>query len=750
MWWRLGVGGVLAARARAASVGPAAWAAVRLQRRRERALPPARDRDVRPRARTPTTSSTRPPTRTCCTSLLAIRYGGRLAVGRRLRDRPDGRVDDGPRGERGARHDRGRAAATSRASGWPGARAGLLAAALLGRRLPARLLQPPRAQRRSDARPAVLVAVGRRGRPAVGPGRCDYVGRRDRRSGCRAATKYTGGIVAARAAGRLRSARAARPPRVRSRGLLLAARGGARRVPASPTRTRCIDHREFRDGLSHQSDASREARGQARPQAGQRRGSTTCGRSRWGLGWVPLVARRDRAAGPAAARRWALLAFLRAGAASSTSLFMGLAGALLRPLAACPSCRSSCLLAAYLRASMLVDGARRAARRRWRPMLGALAAVALLRPGARVLDPRRAGAVARGHARADARDWLVAARARRHADRRRARRRPRRLGAGHRRRRRPVTAERQPLGASTPRAGRSSTPTPGARCRPPGIVVNIEDFERTLRPALIDLYERAGYCWVVDRTRTQRGRAEAEPGKVPRGDRLLPASWSAAATSPTRFARTRRAAARVPFNFDWSFNYYPLAYDAPGAGDDGLPPAGRCVRDVDWPTRAACSPTPTRSYLDARVELAGNGLGRVHPNPLVGAVVVRDGDGARRGLARRSTAGRTRRSRRSPRATAPTDGRDALRLARALLPHGQEPPCTDGDRRPRGIAPRRRRLRRPDRAGLRPRAGDPARRGHRRRTWPAATLAAPRPAPQPGVPQARPHRPAVGRCSSPR
>jgi diaminohydroxyphosphoribosylaminopyrimidine deaminase / 5-amino-6-(5-phosphoribosylamino)uracil reductase len=31
-------------------------------------------------------------------------------------------------------------------------------------------------------------------------------------------------------------------------------------------------------------------------------------------------------------------------------------------------------------------------------------------------------------------------------------------------------------------------------------------------------------------------------------------------------------------------------------------------------------------HLDRAVELAGNGLGRVHPNPLVGAVIVRDGE----------------------------------------------------------------------------------------------------------------------------
>ena len=46
--------------------------------------------------------------------------------------------------------------------------------------------------------------------------------------------------------------------------------------------------------------------------------------------------------------------------------------------------------------------------------------------------------------------------------------------------------------------------------------------------------------------------------------------------------------------------------------------------------------------------------------------------------------------------------------------HGQTPPCTDAIVEA-GIAPRRRRLRRPDREGLRPRPRDPARRGDRGR-----------------------------------
>ena len=64
-------------------------------------------------------------------------------------------------------------------------------------------------------------------------------------------------------------------------------------------------------------------------------------------------------------------------------------------------------------------------------------------------------------------------------------------------------------------------------CRRPGRVVNIEDYERTLRPELIDVYERQGYCWVVVGS-TQRGRAEVEPDDGARARSPTTASSSAA------------------------------------------------------------------------------------------------------------------------------------------------------------------------------------------------------------------------------
>ena len=96
-------------------------------------------------------------------------------------------------------------------------------------------------------------------------------------------------------------------------------------------------------------------------------------------------------------------------------------------------------------------------------------------------------------------------------------------------------------------------------------------------------------------------------------------------------------------------------------------------------------------------------LGRVHPNPIVGAVVVRDGEVLGEGWhdelrrpARRGQRDRRLRRRRP-------DGRDDLRLAGAVLPPGQDRRRAPTRSSQAGHRARRRRLRRPDREGLRPR-----------------------------------------------
>jgi hypothetical protein len=109
----------------------------------------------------------------------------------------------------------------------------------------------------------------------------------------------------------------------------------------------------------------------------------------------------------------------------------------------------------------------------------------------------------------------------------------------------------------------SGTPEPTHR------TVLLENYESTLGPALISYYERNDYCWVVSGY-TQSGRAFADPQTVPdaiayyrelerQGDvvyHVSPYSSPSGDGSPGK--------SRVAFNFDWTFDYYPLAFHRPG------------------------------------------------------------------------------------------------------------------------------------------------------------------------------------------
>jgi hypothetical protein len=109
---------------------------------------------------------------------------------------------------------------------------------------------------------------------------------------------------------------------------------------------------------------------------------------------------------------------------------------------------------------------------------------------------------------------------------------------------------------------RSGITNAGTRSQGGLRVVKIEDYERILRPALIGSYLRGGFCWVVSGS-IQYGRALAQPEQVPRAiayyrelDRQADVVYR---TSPYD-----RGAKPVKFDFDWSFDYYPLAYHRPG------------------------------------------------------------------------------------------------------------------------------------------------------------------------------------------
>ena len=92
-------------------------------------------------------------------------------------------------------------------------------------------------------------------------------------------------------------------------------------------------------------------------------------------------------------------------------------------------------------------------------------------------------------------------------------------------------------------------------------VVKLEDYERTLHPPLIQSYADGGFCWVVSGA-TQSGRAYADPEEVPDAldyyDALRKRGREVFHVSPYG------ERGRVPFSFDYSFNYYPLDYERPG------------------------------------------------------------------------------------------------------------------------------------------------------------------------------------------
>jgi 4-amino-4-deoxy-L-arabinose transferase-like glycosyltransferase len=92
--------------------------------------------------------------------------------------------------------------------------------------------------------------------------------------------------------------------------------------------------------------------------------------------------------------------------------------------------------------------------------------------------------------------------------------------------------------------------------------VGIEDYERTLSPALIGYYESHSYCWVVSGS-TQAGRAFADPKAVPQAIAYY-AALAKQGEVVYRASPYSHGRNRVAFDFDWSFDYYPLAYYRPG------------------------------------------------------------------------------------------------------------------------------------------------------------------------------------------
>jgi hypothetical protein len=92
--------------------------------------------------------------------------------------------------------------------------------------------------------------------------------------------------------------------------------------------------------------------------------------------------------------------------------------------------------------------------------------------------------------------------------------------------------------------------------------VVVDQYERTLRPELLQEYARGGYCWVVIGS-LQAGRSFAQPQLAPRAIAYYAglANQAKLAYHVSPFGHSRRA---VPFSFDWSIDYYPGQYTRPG------------------------------------------------------------------------------------------------------------------------------------------------------------------------------------------
>jgi hypothetical protein len=93
-------------------------------------------------------------------------------------------------------------------------------------------------------------------------------------------------------------------------------------------------------------------------------------------------------------------------------------------------------------------------------------------------------------------------------------------------------------------------------------VVGGEGFTRDLSPALLDVYRANGVCYVISGS-IQSQRALVDPKHVPDADAYYRALRKQA--DPVYVATPYGKGDKpVKFNFDWSFDYYPMAYDRPG------------------------------------------------------------------------------------------------------------------------------------------------------------------------------------------
>jgi 4-amino-4-deoxy-L-arabinose transferase-like glycosyltransferase len=311
-----------------------------------------------------------------------------------------------------------------------------------------------------------------------------------------------------------------------------------------------LDYQGFHAGLVHQSSLSGESQGKlGAPRSGgvlYYLWSLT-----WGLGWVPALAALGGAVTVWRAER--RLGWLLVPPAVLFLLFMGTQGRYFGRWLM-PVLPILCLLAAHF--ALTLPGLLARRRRPARLALATVIVLALLAQG--LIYSVHAGLVlSRADTRSLTRAWMLA-----------------HIPANARIVVEPIAPEEwaheSRPGTSTlhnPRRWRkydSLLPriSPSGRVVAPISRVSIENYERTLAPELIGYYLSQGYCWVVSGS-TQAGRAFADPRAVPQAIAYYRA-LAAGAEVVFRASPYPRGRGPVAFSFDWSFDYYPLAYRRPG------------------------------------------------------------------------------------------------------------------------------------------------------------------------------------------
>lgn len=341
--------------------------------------------------------------------------------------------------------------------------------------------------------------------------------------GVACATKYTAGIIV------LCLLAAAHENRLR--GLALACGlAVAGFLVANPYAL--LDLSSFKAGLAEQSSASSDGGGKL-GLVGESGHLYYLSTLTWGLGWLPALA-----AAAGAVWLWIRdrrLALILVPAPLVFLLFMGAQDRFFARWLL-PVYPLLCLLAAWTAVELT----------RRRPVWALAAVTALLCLQGLVFSVHNDVVLARDDTRALARAWMVD-----------------HIPEGERVVIEPIAPDQWAMDPGRPSAatGTGNRWNKWLTSRFEGEIIKLEDYERTLRPRLLDRYAHAGYCHVVTGS-TQYGRALNEPREVPGAiayyDELRRLGDVVYRVSPRGAEPVRR------FSFDFSFNSYPLDYERPG------------------------------------------------------------------------------------------------------------------------------------------------------------------------------------------